>query len=114
MRIERGPDWLFIRLESTGQAATCDSLVEGIWHALVENGAHRVLLELDDAGPIDDTLIGSISRLGSRIRQQGGMIRLCGLSQPDLRVLKARGGAADIAHFDSRAEAVGVPRTVPR
>lgn len=112
MRIERGPDWLFVRLESPAEAppAAEAQLAEGIWEALRENHAHRVLLELDEAGPIDDCLIEAIAQLGRRVRAEGGMIRLCGLSQPDLRTLRARGATPDIAHFGSRAEAVGASR----
>lgn len=114
MRIERGPDWLFVRLESPATTAStpAEELAEGIWQALRESHVHRVLLELDEVGPLDDALIDSIALLGRRIRAQGGLIRLCGLSQPDVRTLKARGSAPDIPHFGSRAEAVGAPRAV--
>lgn len=112
MQIERGPDWLFVRLESDARRAAMSpepALADGIWEALQENHAHRVLLELDQVAAIDDELIATITSLASRIRSAGGLMRLCGLSEVDLRTLRARGGA-NVAHFDSRAAAVGAPR----
>lgn len=112
MRLERGPDWLFVHVESgrDGCSAGRDGLADAVWEAVRESHVHRVLLELDEAGPLDDDLIATITTLGSRVRGQGGMIRICGLSGIDLRMLRARGAAAEIAHFGSRSEAVGVPR----
>lgn len=112
MRIERGPDWLFVRLDSDARRAATNSepaLADGIWDVLQENHAHRVLLELDQIDAIDDDLIATITSLAGRIRSAGGLMRLCGLSEVDLRMLRARGGAG-VAHFDSRAAAVGAPR----
>ncbi len=112
MRIERGPDWLLVRLDGDAcrdPAASEFALADGIWDALQENHAHRVLLELDEVDAIDDDLIATITTLASRIRSAGGLMRLCGLSEIDLRTLRAR-GAANVAHYDSRAEAIGAPR----
>lgn len=111
LHIERGPDWLFVRLDGdlcrAGQPEP--ALADGIWEALQENHAHRVLLEFDRVEAIDDDLIATITALASRIRSAGGLMRLCGLSEVDLRTLRARGGAS-VAHFASRAAAVGAPR----
>ena len=112
LRIERGPDWVLVRLDGDARRAPAASdfaLVDGIWHVLQENHAHRVLLELDEVDAIDDDLIATITTLASRIRSAGGLMRLCGLSEIDLRTLRAR-GAANVAHFDSRAEAIGAPK----
>ena len=114
LQIERGPDWLFVRLDGLARAtasAPKQALADGIWDALQENLAHRVLLELDQVDAIDDDLIATITVLARRIRSTGGMMRLCGLSEVDLRTLRARGGT-NVAHFDSRAEAVGAPKAV--
>jgi anti-anti-sigma regulatory factor len=111
LRVERGPDWLFVRLDGdlcrAGRPEP--ALADGIWEALQENHAHRVLLEFDQVEAIDDDLIATITALASRVRSAGGLMRLCGLSEVDLRTLRARGGA-NVAHFPSRAAAVGAPR----
>ncbi len=111
LHIERGPDWLFVRLDGDHCRAGRPepALADGIWEALQENHAHRVLLEFDQVAAIDDDLIATITALASRIRSAGGLMRLCGLSEVDLRMLRARGGA-NVAHFASRAAAVGAPR----
>lgn len=109
MRIERGPDWLFVRLDGDARRTLEPALADGIWDALQENHAHRVLLELDDVDGVDDELIATITTLAGRIRSAGGLMRLCGLSEIDVRTLRAR-GAANVAHFDSRAAAIGAPK----
>lgn len=109
MRIERGPDWLFVRLDGDARRTSEPALSDGIWDALQENHAHRVLLELDEVDGVDDDLIAMITTLAGRIRSAGGLMRLCGLSEIDVRTLRAR-GAANVAHFDSRAEAIGAPK----
>ncbi len=112
MRIERGPDWLLVRLDGDAcrdPAASEFALADGIWDALRENHARRVLLELDEVDAISDDLIATITTLASRIRSAGGLMRMCGLSENEIRTLRAR-GVANVAHYHSRAEAIGAPK----
>lgn len=111
VKLERGPDWLFVRLErDTDRARTAVSagLAEAIWGMISENHAHRVVLELDRVGPVDDGLLEAIGDVGERVRAAGGLIRACGLTGPDLGRLKSSPGGPP--HFDNRLEAVGGPR----
>lgn len=107
LAVERGPDWLFVRVENdpttTGQAS---SLAEAIWGMIREHHASRVVLELDRVDAIDEPLIGAIAEVGTRVRQEGGLIRACGLSQPNLDRLKLTPATA-VPHFGTRSEAVG-------
>jgi MFS superfamily sulfate permease-like transporter len=108
--VERGPDWLFLRLESPpGMPANagCERLADRIVAMILENHAHRVVLELDHVNVIDDDLIGMIADVGARVRGHGGLIRVCGLSQPNLSKLRSSSDAGSLAHFDSRLAAVG-------
>jgi len=103
---ERGPDWLFVRL-ATGDADPAEKvdLAEAIWEMIREHHANRVVLELDRVESIDEPLIGAIAEIGSRVRQEGGLIRACGLSQSDCERLE-KASASGVAHFSSRSEAV--------
>jgi MFS superfamily sulfate permease-like transporter len=107
--VERGPDWLFVRIESPvtgGEEGPDGHLAERIWATIREHHAHRVVLELDRVQAIDDEIVGAIADIGDRVRDDGGLIRVCGLSQPNLSKLRSSGPAAKVPHFDSRTAAV--------
>ena len=103
---ERGPDWLFVRL-ATGETEPAEKidLAEAIWDMIREHNANRVVLEFDRVDSIDEPLIGAIAEIGSRVRQEGGLIRACGLSQKDCDRLE-KASASGVPHFRSRSEAV--------
>ena len=85
--VERGPDWLFLRLhddESGSSAGNRQPLAERLWSMIRVNRAHRVVLELDRVEAVDDMLIGAIADVGTRVRDDGGLVRVCGLSKPNL------------------------------
>jgi anti-anti-sigma regulatory factor len=65
-----------------------------------------VVLELDRVDAIDDTLIGAIADVGIRMRGDGGFVRVCGLSEPNLKRLRLSGRADGLPHFESRTAAV--------
>ncbi len=107
---ERGPDWLFVRLESPPQARGKEQLVEAIWGMIREHQASRVVIELDRVPALDDDLLGAIAEIGSRVRGEGGLIRACGLSAqtPGSGQLTA---ATAVPCFGTRSEAVGTRGT---
>ena len=108
--VERGPDWLFLRLERDGAKAGRESLADQLLGMIRVNHAHRVVLELDRVQAIDDTLIDAIAAVGSRVRDDGGLVRVCGLSEGGLRRLRSSDRAGDLLHYESRSAAVG-PRS---
>jgi hypothetical protein len=106
LEVERGPDWLFVRV--AGQAAgPADDLTTSVWETIREHGASRVILELDRVETVDEALGGVIGELGTRVRDAGGLIRICGLSEPGLSRLRRVAAAASVPHFGSRSDAVG-------
>lgn len=108
---ERGPDWLFVRLEAADSAAPASvRLTESIWEMIREHHANRVVLEFDGVDQPDETLWDSIAELGSRMRDSGGLIRVCGLSPADQPHREA--DPAAVPCFASRIDAVG-PRACP-
>jgi MFS superfamily sulfate permease-like transporter len=72
-----------------------------------------VVLELDRVQSIDDDLIGAIADVGTRVRDEGGLIRVCGLTQPNLQRLRTTVQESGLAHFDSRTAAVGRGGAIP-
>jgi len=108
--VERGPGWLFLRVGDIAGDAR-GSLADSVWQTIREHGASRVVLELDRLTKVDDVLGDAIGRIGSRVRDAGGLVRLCGLSPVQLTGLRRCPEAASVPHFETRSEAVGAPRT---
>jgi anti-anti-sigma regulatory factor len=108
--VERGPDWLFLRLERGGGQGMQRPLADQLMQLIRVNHAHRVVVEFDGVDPLDDALVDAIAVVGSRVRDEGGLIRVCGLSAGGARRLESSDQAGDIPHFESRSAAVG-PRS---
>lgn len=94
--VERGPDWLLVRIENLD----CDGrepvpLSEVLWDLLQRHFIYRLVLELDRVELLDSSLIGQLVRLYKLIRQQDGVMRLCGLSPYNREVLRT-------CHLDDR------------
>ena len=85
--VERGPDWLFVRPHGATLRGHETELAEQILDLLEQNFTHRVVLELDDLGLLLSSIIGQLVLLHKRIDGQGGLMRLCGLSAANQRVL---------------------------
>jgi anti-anti-sigma regulatory factor len=105
--VERGPDWVFVRLRAGGAIGGGAALADRLLGMIREHNVHRVVLELDEVQGMDDALFAALTRVGSRIRDDGGLVRVCGLSVADIERLRAAGHADDLPHFESRSAAVG-------
>ena len=103
---ERGPGWLFVRLDAVPKDTVGSSnLTQSIWEMIREHHAHRVVLELEGVERIDDSLLCAITEIGTRMRDAGGLVRVCGCSEsPRERTATTTAG---VPWFGSRAEAVG-------
>jgi anti-anti-sigma factor len=89
MDIDRGPDWLFIRLSPPRHGDTGEiALAEMIWHKLEQSFCHRVVLELDEVGYLRSWMIGELVKLHKRVTSHDGMLRLCGVSREAETVLR--------------------------
>lgn len=89
MDIDRGPDWLFIRLRPPVSGDLGEiSLAEAIWDKLEQAFCYRVVLELEEVKILPSWMVGELVRLHKRVTTQGGMMRLAGLSQTNQDVLR--------------------------
>jgi len=87
--IDRGPDWLFVRLRPPPHGETGEiALAEMIWQKLEQCFCHRVVVELDDVTFLRSWMVGQLVRLHKRVTMQGGMVRLCGVSEANEDVLR--------------------------
>ena len=88
--VERGPDWLLVKITSLDDnASPPPPLADALWSLLHQHFTYRVVLELDQVDTLDSYLIGQLVTLHKRIDEHDGVMRLCGLSAQNRRVLRA-------------------------
>lgn len=105
--IDRGPDWLFIRLRPPAQGNTDEiPLAEMLWQKLEQSFCYRLVLELDDVAFLRSWMVGELIRLHKRVTTQGGMLRLCGLTPASNAVLKIARLDDRMPNYANRTDAV--------
>ena len=121
LSVERGPDWLFVRIGAMESApenqppSDAASLADSLWSLLKQHFTYRMVLECADSLPLDSELIGQLIVLQRRVASHGGVLRLCGLPEPACQSLRFMRLDARIPHFRNRREAVQCRRpTQPR
>ena len=88
--VERGPDWLMVRVRNIDLAEPASpSLAERLWCLLQQHFTYRMVLELDEVRLLNSPLIGQLIQLYRRIKEHDGVLRLCGLSASNRQVLHA-------------------------
>jgi anti-anti-sigma factor len=86
--VERGPNWLLIRVRNFDPEAPGDpTLAERIWNLMQQHFTERLVLELDQVTLLTSQLIGQLIHLYRRISAHEGIMRLCGLSPYNRTVL---------------------------
>lgn len=110
LHVDRGPDWLFVRPDGASLRGRESELGDQIWHLLEQCTAHRLVLELDDIGPLVSSLIGQLVMLQKRISEQGGLMRVCGLSSANQQVLATTRLGGYFPHYHDRNDAVMAAR----
>ena len=88
MDVDRGPDWMFVRLHPAEELGPGDlSLAEKIWSILQQSFVYRLVLELDELEMLHSSVIAQLVLLAKRIHSHNGMLRLCGLSDANQEVI---------------------------
>jgi len=94
--VKRGPDWLIVTIDgSDPDKDDTPLLADQIWSLMEQHLTHRVVLELRNLPVLTSHLIGQLIDLYRRIREHEGVMRLCGLSAYNRRVLHT-------CHLDDR------------
>ena len=87
--VERGPDWLFIKLVAPPDLdLSALPLADAVWDLMQNHLIRRIVLEMDPRILLQTELLNQLVRLQLRIRSDGGLLRLCGLSEQNRQVLK--------------------------
>ncbi len=105
--VDRGPDWLIVRPRPVDRATKdSPSLAERVWALLERSLMHRLVLELGNVDPLDEPLVGELLQLRQRIVESEGVMRVCGLSPKNERLLREHSPAVHIANYCDREAAV--------
>lgn len=104
--VDRGPDWIFVRLHDNSSEFGAEGMAECLWELLEQQFAHRIVLELDDVQHLSSPLIGELVRLSKRVYSHDGMLRICGLSPENFQILRLMRLDGCFPNYDNRTEAV--------
>lgn len=105
--IERGPDGLFVRLHGPASSDVQGTdLAEYLWLLLRQHFSNRLVLEMDQLPILHSCLPNELIRLQERISQDGGLLRLSGLSEGNRRVLRTARLSDWFPQYGCREDAV--------
>ena len=107
--VQRGPDWLFVRLlppEQGGLAIDAEGLAEMVWEVVQQHFCYRVVLELDRVNLLYSSLLGQLILISKRIYSHQGILRMSGMSQNNLDVLRTCRLEAALPSYLNRGDAV--------
>jgi len=105
--VDRGPDWLFVRLRApVSRDADVSALAEQTWDLMRQHFASRIVLELEDLPLLRSSFIGELVLLHKRVHSQGGIMRLAGLSDANQSVLRMMRLDDRFPQYHNRHEAV--------
>jgi anti-anti-sigma regulatory factor len=107
LKVERGPDWLWVRLVHPDPLSSENwPFAEDVWALLERHFTYRLVLELDDIDLLDSSVIGQLALLDRRIRNHGGLLRLTGVSPFNQEVLHTHGLLGRFAVYSDLPDAV--------
>lgn len=106
LAVERGPDWLLIRILKGAEARELPPLADEVWEQLRRHFTYRLVLELNQIPVLDSYLIGQLVQLYKRIREHDGVMRVCGLSAYNRQVLHTCNLENHFPDYHDREEAV--------
>ena len=106
LQVERGPDWLIVKIQSMDASGENPPLAELIWALMQQHLTHRLVLELDRVPVLNSFFIGQLIQLYRKIYEHDGVMRLCGLSAYNRRVLHTCRLDDRFQPYQNRQEAV--------
>jgi anti-anti-sigma regulatory factor len=112
LEVQRGPDWLLVRIKGFDpDDPDAPLLAERIRRLLQQHFTYRLVLELDQAPLLNSPLIGQLLELHQWIEEHDGVMRLCGLSPYNRQVLHVCHLDEQLLPYrDCREAVLGSPR----
>lgn len=87
--VERGPNWLIVRLHFIDASADVSHLADELWSVAARHFIYRLVLELDELDAPPSELMGQLAMLQERLAQCDGALRICGLSPECVEMLQS-------------------------
>lgn len=105
--VQRGPGWLFVKIAApASNPAALPPLAEELQALLQRHSVYRLILELDQLDLLNSYLLGQLVVLYRFVNQHNGMLRLCGLSNNNQRVLRVHQLQCHLPHYPNRTDAL--------
>lgn len=104
--VQRGPDWLFVRVQLDQGAPNEVDFASAVWNLLQTSMLQRVVIELDELPTLHSKLIGDLVRLHQRVQSTGGLVRLSGMSDRNQQVLELASLDRRFPQYSTRQDAV--------
>jgi anti-anti-sigma factor len=104
--VDRGPDWLWIRIRSVETDSCSASLAAQIEELVEKHFIYRVVLELHRLPELSSQLIGELMQLNRHILKHDGVLRVCGLSAEGRAMLEICGLDDLCLAYETREEAI--------
>lgn len=90
LSVERGPNCLVLQLKAASSASADGlALADSIWMVLEKHFVYRVVLDMREVDLLSDYLLQELIALSHRLRTRGGLLRLCGLTPGNRRILQS-------------------------
>lgn len=106
LTVTRGPDSLWVRVGDPGRSPPEADLADQLWSLLEQHFVYCLVLDLSDVKSLDRKLLGHLLALQRRIRHHVGLMRICGLSAPNQRLVESYGLNHRFPRYDDLEEAV--------
>lgn len=104
---ERGPNWIIVQvqggLESPLEGKPLAQQIQGL---LTRHLTNRLVLELEPAAELNESLVEQLQELREWILARQGVLRLCGLSRAQRAQLRGAGFGNRFLAYRNRAEAI--------
>ena len=105
--VERGPNWLFVRVELSGEPC---GVGDRLWEIARSQFVYRLVVEFN-ADAHADAVYGSklgheLGALCDRLIERGGALRLCGLSPEAAHVVVSESGCPRLHNHATTHDAV--------
>jgi anti-anti-sigma factor len=105
--VDRGPDWLFVKLHCDPKNSwDSPPLAETLWALTEQHFTRRLVVECDDLQFLHSVLLGQLVLLHKRLTSQGGLLRLAGLSEQNQDVLRGCRLDGRFPAYDCRTDAI--------
>ena len=81
-------------------------MAETLWSLVEGHGIDRIVIELEDSTMVSSYLIGQLILLHKRSHLSGGVVRLCGFSSENYRVIEQMRLGQRFPNYETREDAV--------